>query len=193
MHVHKWIQVCWPGRGRRWNVTKERALIVRLNRDQKQRRCWEREEWWRGCMKCHIMLPKQHDIHNGIKDIIQTQSITLELTSLLESSIINHRLRNFWRHHMVYDRASESRWLPSWCVFFPDFGHFIMCLWGKFFWETSLYSCELYGRTTVVWIKIPLQSLINVKKQPKGARSAGGRLQWRNQPVIRGSQAKPQT
>lgn len=119
MHIHKWIQVCWPGRGRRWNVTKEQALIVRLNRDQKQRRCWEREEWWKGCMKCHIMLPKQHDIHNGIKDIIQTQSITLELTSLLESSIINHILRSFWRHHMVYDRASESRWLPSWCVFFP--------------------------------------------------------------------------
>lgn len=46
-------------------------------------------------MKCHIMLPKQHDIHDGIKDIIQTQGITLELTSLLESSIINHRLRSF--------------------------------------------------------------------------------------------------
>lgn len=46
-------------------------------------------------MKCHIILPKQHDIHSGIKDVIQTQSITLELTSLPESGIINHRLRSF--------------------------------------------------------------------------------------------------
>lgn len=71
--------------------------------------------------------------------------------------------------------ALLMRFLPR----LSDFGHFIMCLWGKFIWETSQYD----GRTTVVWIKIPLQSLINVKKQPKGARSIGGRLQWRNQPV----------
>lgn len=150
MHICKWVQVCWSGRGLWWNVTMERPLIVRLNRDQKQRRCWEREEWWRGCMKCHIMLPKQHDIHNGIKDIIQTQSITLELTSLLESSIINHTLRSFWRHHMVYDRASESRWLPSWCIFIPGCQILatLSCVYGgKLFWETSLYSCEHYGRT----------------------------------------------
>lgn len=106
-------------RGLWWNVKEERALIVRINRAQKQR-CWEEKKWWRGYMKCHIMLPKQHDILSGIKEVIQTQSITLELTSLPESSIINHRLRSFWRHHMVlFDRASESRWLPSWHVFIP--------------------------------------------------------------------------
>lgn len=79
------------------------------------------------------MLPKQHDVHSGIKDISQTCSITLELTSPPESSIINHRLRSFWRHHMVlFDRASESRWLPLLTCFHPRLS------------ETATSSC-VYG------------------------------------------------
>lgn len=49
-------------------------------------------------MKCHIVLPKQHDMHSGIKELLHysapfSQGLALVLNSLLESNIINRRDR----------------------------------------------------------------------------------------------------
>lgn len=62
----------------------------------------EKSSWWRGSMKCHIVLPEQHYMHGGKKKKQEEKShysaplshgLTLVLTSLLESGFINHRYR----------------------------------------------------------------------------------------------------
>lgn len=57
-------------------VLLNRALILKINRAENQKEMWgekdrkgdsEKSRWWRGRMKCHIVLPKQHYMHGGEK------------------------------------------------------------------------------------------------------------------------------
>lgn len=80
---------------------------------------------------------------------------------------------------MVYDRASESRWLPSWCIFIPGCQILatLSCVYGvSSSGKLPYIHVNIMAEHTVVWIKIPLQSLINVKRRPTRARCVAGRL-----------------
>ena len=123
-----------------WNVIEERALIVRINRSQKQRRCWEEKKWWRGCMKCHIMLPKQHDIHSGKKTLFRPRVLHWSWPRYHSPVSLITALGAFegiiWSSltGQVSQDGCPLDMFASWVV---TNCHFIMSLWDKSFWEPS--------------------------------------------------------
>lgn len=86
----------------------------------------EKCRWWRGSMKCHILLPNQHCMYSGGKKVLSHYSVPLSLwPHCLKSSIINDRDGRaregiIWFSLMgQLSQDVKSRCLPS-CAYFCE-------------------------------------------------------------------------
>lgn len=115
-------------------VLENRTLILKINRAENQRRCGgkrhrdsEKSRWWRGSMKCHIVLPKQQYTHSqGGKRRLSHYSGLLSPTALYlfwphcsSPVLLISEIEELLSANSSYGSLWQGSWVKMFCPFVP--------------------------------------------------------------------------